>query len=159
MKKQWGDFMEKMLSKELIFLQQEFSCKEAVLSFLAKKLTDLNFVETSYEEAILKREEAYPTGLYLGELNVAVPHADNHLVKSSKLVVCSLKSAVPFKRMDKPDEEIAVKMVMMLAFSEPHGHLEVLQKIMGLIQNKEVMQNISKEDSVDAIYKILNNNM
>lgn len=141
--------------EELIFPQQEFLCREAVLRFLAKKLVDRNFVEQSFTEAILKREEEYPTGLYLGDTNVAVPHADYHKVKASKVVVCTLKKEVVFKRMDDPAEELPVKMVIMLALNEPHGHLEMLQKIMGLIQNKEIMKDLVQGKSADYIYKIL----
>ena len=84
-----------------------------------------------------------------------MPHADYHKVKASKVVVCTLKKEVVFKRMDDPAEELPVKMVIMLALNEPHGHLEMLQKIMGLIQNKEIMKDLVQGKSADYIYKIL----
>ena len=40
--------------------------------------------------------------------------------------------------------------MIMLVLTEPHGHLEMLQKIVGLIQNQEdVKQIIAAEDKRD----------
>lgn len=47
----------------------------------------LEYVEDSFESAIMTREMSFPTGLELGHINIAIPHTDPQHVKT---VCCSL---------------------------------------------------------------------
>lgn len=81
---------------------------------------------------------------------MAIPHADVCHVNKASLCVAVLEPTVDFHAMDEPEDAVAVSLVIMLVLTEPHGHLEMLQKIVGLIQNQEdVKQIIAAEDKRD----------
>ena len=67
-----------------------------------------------------------------------------------------LNPTVDFRAMDEPEDAVAVSLVIMLVLTEPHGHLEMLQKIVGLIQNQEdVKQIINAKDkgTIEAVIR------
>lgn len=49
------------------------------------KLKMLEYVEDSFESAIMTREMSFPTGLELGHINIAIPHTDPQHVKNRLL--------------------------------------------------------------------------
>lgn len=40
------------------------------------------------------------------------------------------------------NEKLEVQIVIMLAISEPHGQIEMLQKIVGIVQNQELRERM-----------------
>ncbi len=127
-----------------------------VLSQMCEHLCERGIVKDTYCKAILEREESFPTGLNTHGINVAIPHADVSHVNTASLCVAVLNPTVDFRAMDEPEDAVAVSLVIMLVLTEPHGHLEMLQKIVGLIQNQEdVKQIINAKDkgTIEAVIR------
>ena len=57
--------------------------------------------------------------------------------------------------MDDPSITLDVQIVIMLALNEPHGHIEMLQKIISLIQNSEDLKKIIEAKSDEAILEVV----
>ena len=55
--------------------------------------------------------------------------------------------------MDEPDVMIDVQLVVMLALTLPHGHIEMLQKVVALIQNQDVVKSIVHSSNQKEIYE------
>ena len=148
-----------MSHSTLIYRGLDFTNKIEVLSHLANKLYEENFVKDGYRQAILDREAEYPTGLPAA-IKIAIPHCDHTLVKDSAIAMGVLKNSVNFQAMDDPSATLDVQIVIMLALNEPHGHIEMLQKIISLIQNKEDLNTIIKatsdEEALEVVKKYLN---
>ena len=86
--------------------------REKLLSHLARKLYEMSYVDERYLEALLRREQEYPTGLVVkSDFNVSIPHADVEYVKKEALVVVKTYRRVTFRKMDEPDIEIPVDVV------------------------------------------------
>ncbi|MDU5527754.1 MAG: PTS sugar transporter subunit IIA, partial [Finegoldia magna] len=66
----YADFIH----QELIFFNSKFTTKEQFFEEATKKLKMLEYVEDSFESAIMTREMSFPTGLELGHINIAIPH-------------------------------------------------------------------------------------
>ena len=113
-----------------------------LLSILANQLYKQCYVKNTYKDAILEREAATPTGLYTENINVAIPHTDTKHVIEDAIVVAILDNPVKFARMDDPSSKIDVRIVIMLALSQPHGHIEMLQKVISFIQKQDVLEDI-----------------
>ncbi len=135
-----------MSHSTLVYRDLEFNDKNEVLNFLAEKLYDEKFVKEGYQEAVVKREAEYPTALP-AEIKVAIPHCDHNLVNEPAIAMGVLKNTVDFQAMDDPSMTLGVKIVIMLALNEPHGHITMLQKIIGLIQN--VLKNTVDFQAMD----------
>ena len=86
---------------------------------------------------------------------VAIPHADNNLVNTTSIAVASLKNPVKFHNMEEVDQTVDVQIVIMMAIAEPHGQIEMLQRIIGFIQNDEaknkLVHSVDKEKILEVI--------
>ncbi|MBL4934650.1 PTS sugar transporter subunit IIA [Clostridium sp. YIM B02515] len=138
-------------AKDLVFKDLEFSSNTEVLKFLSSKLQEKGYVKEGYQKAILDREEEYPTGLPSADIKIAIPHADHNLVNKATLAIGVLRKPVEFKSMEDPDKSLDVSVIIMLALSEPHGHIEMLQRVVKLIQNPEVLREIVEAPSTDEV--------
>lgn len=132
--------------------------KEDVFKALHDELYKNGNVKESFYEGLVKREEVFPTGLLLSTHNVAIPHTDAEHVKSSCIAVATLENPVVFQCMDDQEKSLEVKVVFMLAMAEAHGHIEMLQKLITLIQNESFLENIlNAKDEDEIIQQIIEN--
>lgn len=136
--------MEFVLDKELSFARIKVEDKEDALDFLAKELVKKGYVKEGYEKAIVQREATYPTGLPSNYPAIAIPHADTKWVNQTTLAIATLEDAVIFKNMENVKEDIPINIVIMMAIKEPHGQIEMLQKIVNIIQNESLRQDIQQ---------------
>lgn len=126
-----------------------------ILSTLADRLYELKLVKDTFKKAILDREAEYPTGLFTGNINVAIPHTDIANVNKAAICVGILGKPVKFHAMDKPAEEIDVRLVIMLALTEAHGHIDILKRVIELIQNQELANKIVESKDSKLVYDII----
>ncbi|MEX2105244.1 MAG: PTS sugar transporter subunit IIA [Bacilli bacterium] len=145
----------KILDTQLIFLNIDVSTKTEVIQRMAEQMCRLGFVKESYSEAVLKREESFPTGLQTTSLGIAIPHTDAEHVNKETVAVAVLKSPVLFNMMGMDDQEIGVDIIFMIAIKEPHGQLRILQELTGLIQNAECLQKLKLAETEDEVISIL----
>lgn len=47
----------------------------------------------------------------------------------------------------------------MLALTEPHAHLEMLQKVIGLVQNQELVAKVVASDSIDEVFELVHDQL
>lgn len=122
---------------------------------LAKILLSRGLVRDTYPAAIVEREKSYPTALDVGGINLAMPHCDVEHVVRGALCVGILKRPISWYRMDAPEIACDVSLVVMLALNETHSHLEMIQRVVGLIQDQKLMGQIVTCDTLRAAYELL----
>lgn len=144
--------------KILVYNDLDFNSNYEVIEFLANKLKEKNYVKEEFVKTILDREKLFPTGIP-SEIEIALPHCDNTLVKVPSIAVGILNNSVKFNAMDEPSKELNVKLVIMLALLEPHGHIEMLQKIVKFIQKKNDVEKILSINNIREIKKIIEINL
>ena len=142
---------ELYLEKDLVFGDLEFTDNIEALKFLSSKLFEKGYVKEGYQEAILDREKEYPTALPSVDIKIAIPHANHTLVNKAALAIGILKNPVEFSSMEDPDIKLNVQIIIMLALNEPHGHIEMLQKIVKLIKKPEVLRAIVNAFSIEEV--------
>lgn len=131
------------------------SCQE-VLHLVSTHLFGEGKVKQTYEEHLIDREREYPTGLALGDINVAIPHTDYQYANTTQLLVATLKKPVEWHNMEDSDESIPVSVVVLSVFDKPEHQLEALQKIMGVLQNQELVAQIADADSAQQVIELFN---
>jgi len=139
-----------VLDPRAVCLGVEASNSEAVITLLAGKLVEIGKVRSSYAGAVVAREQSMPTGLPLGEINVAVPHTDPEHVIAPAIALATLKTPVLFGSMDDPDERIPVRIVMALALTDKTAQIGMLQTVAGLIQAPATLQALLAAETVPA---------
>lgn len=147
--------MDLNLDEDLIFTDLNFQTKEETLSFLSNQLFKKGYVKSEYQQAILDREKTYPTGLPSPGVNIAIPHADNNLVNETTIAIGILNDPVSFYSMENTTTELNVQIVMMLAIKEPHGQIEMLQKVVAIIQNEELTKRITQTHDEKEVMTML----
>lgn len=147
--------IESYFDENLVINNLDVNSKEEALEYLSKILINNNIVKKEYLSKILEREVEYPTGLELGNINVAIPHTDSVYVNKGKILFAVLKNPIKFKKMDNPDVDIEVSIILMLAVSEPKAQIEILQKIFSFIQNQKLLLDIIKIKDKTKLVEIL----
>lgn len=123
---------------------------------LAGILTEHGLVKSSFALALHKREQNFPTGLEVPNgISVAVPHCDPEHVERGAMCIGILKQPVSWRRMDAPDATCPVRLVVMLALDEAHGHLEMLQKVISLALDQELMKRMVACDEAANAYELV----
>ena len=65
---------EIQIVRECILPHYAAQQKEDIIQELSKRMKERNLVNADFQEAVLKREQKYPTGLLIGKRNIAIPH-------------------------------------------------------------------------------------
>lgn len=146
---------ENMLREDLVFTQKHFEEREGAILFLAEQLREKGYVYKTFANAVVEREEKYPTGLYLGKINVAIPHTDTNYVKQSGVAILTLDKPVIFNKMDDPSQTIPVLIIFLLAVSEPNEYVQFLSKLAGNFSKEEVIKIIYEETNPVTMTEIL----
>lgn len=149
-----------MLENKIVKLKaNNLKNNKEVLSSLADYLIEEKMVKSSFKNAVLERENFYPTGLQFDGYGIALPHTDSEHVIKSQIAIMTLEKPVKFIEMASTDKEIDVKTIFMLALKDSNQHIKILQKVMELLQDKDAMSKIESFDdskeSVDKLIKLL----
>lgn len=103
------------------------------------------FAKESYVDALKDRERDYPTGLVMDAdgLAIALPHTAIDHVNKAATSIARLKNPVEFHVMggDK-DETCQVQLVFMLCVDDPNAHLDGLQRIVTILQDREFLKKL-----------------
>ncbi|MEY8371577.1 PTS sugar transporter subunit IIA [Aerococcaceae bacterium 50-4] len=126
-----------------------------VLKYLSDRLEKLGIVKSSYKQAVLNREEDFPTGISFGNYGIAIPHTDVEHVIKPQIGVMTLHEPVKFVQMASKDIPVEVNTVFILALKEAHSQIDILQKLMELLQNTEVMEKINHLNNSDEDKEVL----
>lgn len=144
---------------ELIYanINVEYSNTSEYFKETFEKMYKTNSVCEKYLDSIIDREKIFPTGLKIGNINIAIPHTDHKYSNVEGIVLSTLKSPIIFKRMDDPDKDVSVDIIIHLFFNTGDKKVEVLQKLMALVQNQEKLKEILKCKNENEIKNIIKN--
>ena len=144
-----------MFNSKLILTDIEVPNRDAALTKLAGVLLEHNLVTPSFPQAIIKREEIYPTGLHTDLIDVAIPHTDKEYVIEPSVAVATLKAPVSFQQMGTPEETVYPKLIMMLAIKDPKRQLGLLKNIMALLQDDQRLEALATATDKAKIVEML----
>ena len=146
--------IKEFLSRDLVVNNLEAKSAEDVFKKMSPILFEAGFVENSFFNGLVDRENKFPTGLLLGKYNVAIPHTDAVHVKRPAIAIATLKNPVEFYCMDG-NGSVAVNIVFTMALNEPHSQIVMLQQLMFLIQNEIILENMLQAKDSDEVYGIV----
>jgi PTS system galactitol-specific IIA component len=131
---------------------------ESVLSELGEHAFAKGWVEEAYIDALLEREESYPTGLEIPNetyaYGIAIPHADPEYVSEQALLLGVPADSVTFHSMDDKDKEIAVHAIILLLIKDTDEYTTFLSNLTDLFQDGEFAEHIRDRDA-DALMNMI----
>ena len=150
------NFLDIMLiEEENFFIKSEAKTYQEIIKELGEHLFSKGYVKDTFTQAVLDREEAYPTGLQAPGGGVAIPHTDSEHVITSALSIATLDEPADFHVMAEPDKIVPVSAVMMLAVADPEKVIPVLRKVISIVQDAEAIKNlinsVSKEEAKQIV--------
>ncbi len=137
-----------LLKKENIVLGCKPVSPEEAIRACGQLMVDAGIVEEPYIQGMLDREEEFP--LAIGN-HVAIPHGVNAVrpyIKETGLVVMTYPGGIEWN-----DDQ--VKIVIGIA-AQGDEHLDILGRIVGLLETEEDTDALVANADVDEIYKKLN---
>jgi len=148
--------LSEYIGKDHICIFEESVDQAEVLHQLGDMLIQTGAISIEYMEAVRKREQAFPTGLYTGEVNVAIPHADpENYVKQPAIALGVVRKGVAFRNMADPTDDISVQLVFLLAPERGETQLVILEQIMNLIQDQANMRQIMDAQRTEDVWNLL----
>lgn len=136
-----------ILAKENILLNTTVGTKEEAIKKTGQLLVDRGYVEETYIEKMLEREQL--TSTYMGNF-VAIPHGTEDAkkaVKESGIAILQVPAGVEFGAGNE------VKLLIGIA-GKGDEHLEILSQIAIVCSEEENVQQIVKATSAEEILEL-----
>lgn len=147
--------LQSLIFPACILTHVKAETQQDVIRQLYQVLLKENKVCDSFYDAVIQREQEYPTGLVLEKYNVAIPHVVPQHVRNSALGIAVLEKPVAFRCMDDPNATVDVKVVFNIALGKDGKQIEVLQQLMEMVMNPYIMEQIVNAESAENIADIL----
>lgn len=146
--------MAQAIYEDLVFYDVEATDAKDLIRKLGAQLEKGGYVKDSYVDAVVGREDEYPTGLQLSDMAVAMPHTTGSHVNTPCVGVAKLKNPVTFAHMGDPDTKVQAELIFMMAILDPSKQLELLQQVMKIFTNKEAMAEFKAAATKEELYKV-----
>lgn len=143
------------LDSRLITVSMDVNSKDGIMENMGGRFVELGYCRSSYIQALKDREMEFPTGIDIDGVGVAMPHTDVSHVNRAGIGIATLKKPVAFVHMATDDTPVPVRVVFMLAVDDPQKHLEKIQDILAVIQDKKTLEIIIKAEKPEDIINII----
>lgn len=144
-----------MTNEDITYLDCYYKDSKELLEDISEKLILKGYVKETFKEAIIKREEIYPTGIKTQNFCLAIPHTDAEHILKPGIAFVRLKDSCKFKEMCT-NEELDVNMAFVLLVNQKEKQVELLTRLMDLFVKNEILEKIYKENDDKLIVDILN---
>lgn len=144
------------VEENLVFYKKKFEKQNDLFDFIADELEEKKYVTEEFRDAIKLREEKFPTGLQLSNMNLAIVHTESIYSTTDKLIILNLEESIEFKNIEtlKP---LQVDFIIGLILHDSEKHLEVLRKISQLLQDEDIIHSVKEASSREELTKIMQN--
>ena len=123
--------------EDLVLLGVEGETRDEVLYNIAKVLMEKGVAKDTFYEALLQRENEYPTGLPIGEINIAIPHTYPEHINEVAITIAIPKKPVVFRNMGDKDEEILISVILCLTMRKMDDNVKLLPALMGFFADED----------------------
>lgn len=146
------------ISEPLIFTQASYQTSDDLFEGVSKQAFQQGKVRDDFLARVKEREATFPTGIQLENLGVAIPHTDAECVLEEFVAVVVNQEPVEFKSMEDINQSVPASIVFVLGLNQAHAQLEMLQSLMGLLQNEAILKDIIAATSSQDVLTIVNKN-
>lgn len=144
------------LKTNLIFNGLEAKDAQDVFEQMGGAFIKQGYAKDTYIQGLIEREADYPTGLDIDGFGVAIPHTPVIHVNKTGTAIATLKHPVTFHEMGGDDEDtVEARLVIMLCVDNPSAHIDKLQRIITIIQDKDVLAKIEKSTAPEEVIAVI----
>lgn len=148
-----------LFSEDLVFIENAKTQQE-IFTTIGQRLQGKGIVNEGFINAIMEREENYPTGLDLSPVSdeissVAIPHTEVEYCNSKHVVVVKLNHSIMFNNMISPDQQIPVNHLFFIINNDAKNQTNVLSGLMAFMTDVENMKTLETLTTEKEIYDYL----
>ena len=144
-----------LLNKNLIIMNADVSSAEECIRLTAGLFYKYGYVKEGYGEAVVEREQNYPTGLPGKGVNIAIPHTNNKLVNKPGIAVIIPKRPVKFTMMGTDDNILDCEIIIPLVVFDSHMQINMLKKMTKIIQDEKLLKMILDSKNEEEVIACL----
>lgn len=145
--------------EDLIFCNVTCNDQQHCFEKVSEKLLKKGLVRPSFANALIKREQVFPTGLNADPYQVAIPHTDPEHVIKPFVAIIKLEDSVEFMTMGSEANKINAEMVFVLGITKPESQVLLLQNLIEMFMDQPLMDELLRLNDRESIYKLLKNNI
>lgn len=140
------------LRRELVFTDVPGETWEEVLRNVAARLYAAGVVTEGYADALVERESSYPTGLPIGQLNLALPHTYPKYIREHAIAVAVPSHPVSFCSMDDAEASVEVSLLVCPLLEKMDENIKLLPSLMKFFANEQTISELVSAGSAQAVY-------
>ena len=144
-----------LLDENLITMNADVETAEDCIRLAAGLFEKYGYVKPGYGDAVVEREAVYPTGLPGKGINIAIPHTNNTLVNRPAVGVVVPNKPIKFSMMGMKDNVLDCDIILPLVVKDSHQQIDMLKKMMKIIQNSELLMRIKDSRTKEEIIQCL----
>lgn len=149
------DNVNELFYLDLIFTNINFKDKYECFEYASNFLFENGFVKQSFLNALIEREEIFPTGLKTNTISVAIPHTDPKHILKPFIAVIKPNDPIIFREMGLDNEVVEAQMIFILGIKKSTKQVLLLQKLMDLFQDQPFMIKLMESKNKEEIYNLL----
>lgn len=143
------------LHDEHIFIDLNIEHRDEMFKHVSRILLKNGYIKDNYLVNVIDREEKYPTGFKLKNLNVAMPHVAPEHVMQNGLFVVTNKHGIVFKNAET-DQDLKVHIVFGLLLKDSTTHLNFLMKLATSFKDDQQLHQILNSTTKAEVKEWLN---
>lgn len=144
-----------IIDEDFIAVNTNVTTKNEVINLAGELFRKKKAIKEGYEEAAIKREEKFPTGLQAENMAVAIPHTDVTYANQTAIGCIVPKQPIEFIAMGTENEMLNCEIIFPIIVSESETQVEVLRELMTLFRNSTALTEIKNAQSTEEVMKVL----
>lgn len=142
-----------LIQRDLVEMDCAARSQGEFFHHMADKLERLGYVHKTFRQAIMVREDMYPTALPTHPQAIAIPHTEPaHLVRPF-IAPTRLRSPIGWREMGNSSVELHVQFIFVLGFIGDDEHIELLQTMVNSFMEDSFVRRLETADTEDRFYK------
>ena len=148
-------FVDKV-REDLVLLNVEGNNRDEVLYNIASIIMQKGIAKETFYDALIERENSYPTGLPIGEINIAIPHTYPEHINKVAITIAVPKKPVIFNNMGACDEELLVHVIVCLTMRKMDDNVKLLPALLGFFADEENLRKLLLCKTPSEVMALLN---
>lgn len=143
----------KIISSELIFLDETLSNKKEIIKYIAKKAKSIGYItdEEGFYESVMKREEEIPTAI---GYDIAIPHGKTDAVVQP--FIAFFRTKEKFTWTEGYDDE--VQLIFQIGVPETGNeklHLKIISEVSKKLLDEEFREKLKSIPEHNKVFELL----
>ena len=143
----------------ILIVRTNKTSRDEVLFDLSEAAINEGYAKKGYYQALIERENNFPTGLHLEKIDVAIPHAEAEWAIKSSITIGILNNPVEFKPMGEIGDPVYAELVFLLTIKDPKEHIDFLRVFTTMLSESDLLISLKQTGNPEQVVELLKSGM